>query len=604
MLSLHKITHNFLNIPVHTPSNLLRGDVFDSSSLSGDLEKPWSSIVPDLSPLLKSWRNILPFILGLILFAVNNLAPISALFHPRLGYIPLLMPRNQDSAQYLTWIEGYKTAWTIPDYDAPWTTEAALRVPLMWIPARLSSLIRIPPVYAYLGLQGSCYVLGAYALAFLLRVFAAGFGQSVLAVALMICAVPLKSFALLPALLLKPTAWALLHSGYQEFLGGPASEGLFQGVSCGASITFGAAGALLSLALLGRYFRFGKKYDLWGASLIVALSGFLHPFEFISVTAAAMLAVLWTKRNGKSALKDLLILGVPASGVVLFYYLPTLAHPWLKVVTDLNRFHGSHIWAAEILGFGLPVFFGVVFALWWSKVGTSADRLLSCYVVMAVVAFHMPILPWPQHFKDGLDYAAAILVVRKLDQVASLMRLWASRVQWRIALILLLVGGGLAPHLYFRYLTYRQGMTATEAGQNTAVAPLDEVQAISWLRVHAASTQLILAPPENAPWMATVPMHSFASHWIFSLTDNQQTLLANAFFQGNLSDAESNSLLRSYGIHYVLVPVGSPALRYVHNAEVRWTGQKMALYEFTQNQMKPFPKLQQVSSTNYVWNPS
>jgi hypothetical protein len=604
MPTLYKANDNSLQVLVIAPSNMPQGDVFDTSSLSVDVEKPWSAIVPNLSPLPKLWRNTLPLILGLFLFAVNNLAPIAAFTHPRLGYVASLMPRNQDSAQYLTWMQAYKTTWTIPDYNAPWATEAALHVPLMWIPAKLSSLTQIPPIYAYLGLQGGCYVLGAYALAFLLRVFAVGFGQSVLAVGLMICAVPLKSIALLPALLLKPRAWALLQSGYQEFLGGSASEGLFQGVSCGATITFGAAGALLSLALLGRYFRFGKKYDLWAGSLVVALSGFLHPFEFIPVTAAALLALLWTKGSGQSVLNDLLILGIPAFAVVLYYFLPTLAHPWLKVVTDLNRFHGVHLWAGEILGFGLPVLFGVAIAFWKPNVGTSADCLLSCYVVMAVVAFHMPILPWPQHFKDGLDYAAAILVVRKLDLVPSLMRLWATRTQWRIVLVLLLVAGGLAPHVYFRYLTYRLGTTATEAGQNTAVAPLDEVRAISWLRAHAASTQLILAPLENAPWMATVPMHSFASHWIFSLTDDQQTLLANAFFRGTLSDAESDSLLRSYGIHYVLVPVGSPALRYVRNAEFRWAGQRMLLYEFPQNQMRPFPKLQQVSPTNYVWNPS
>src|SRR5208282_3913762 len=42
--------------------------------------------------------------------------------------------------------------------------------------------------------------------------------------------------------------------------------------------TFGTATALLSLALWGRYFCFGKRNDLRAASLILALSGFFHPF--------------------------------------------------------------------------------------------------------------------------------------------------------------------------------------------------------------------------------------------------------------------------------------------------------------------------------------
>jgi len=565
-------------------------------------EKPWSAIVPNLWSLPTLWRSIVPLILGLLLFVANNLAPLAALSHPRPGYVPLFMPRNQDSAQYLTWIEAYKSAWTIPDYHAPWETEAALRVPLMWLPAKVSSLTQIPTIYAYLGLQAGCYVLGFYGLAFLLRVFAVGSGQTVLAVALMICAVPLRSLALLPALVFKPRAWAFMHCGYGDFLGGDASEGLFQGASCAATITFGTAGALFSLALLGRYFRSGKRNDLWAASLVVALSGFLHPFEFIPVTAAAAVALLWTKRNLQFVLTDLLILGFPAFVVVLFYFLPTLTHPWLRVATDLNRFHSIHISHHDFLILGPPVLLGVGFAFWRPKVGSPVDHFLACYVVVSTFALHMLFLPWPQHFKDGLDYAAAIFVVRKLDQVPSLMRFWASRTKWRVGLVALLVAGGLAPHLYFRYLTYKLGKTV--APQYAAVAPTDEVRAIAWLRAHAASRQLILAPLENAPWMATVPMHSFVSHWIFSLTDDQQAPLAQSFFQGTLSDAESDSLLQSYGVRYVLVPPGNPALRYLSKAELRWTGQNLLLYEFPQNEMRPFPKLQKVSPGHYIWNPS
>jgi hypothetical protein len=584
-------------------SNLRQESALKTGSISRPAdEKPWSAIVPNLWSLPTMWRSIVPLILGLLLFVANNLAPLAALSHPRPGYVPLFMPRNQDSAQYLTWIEGYKNAWTIPDYHAPWETEAALRVPLMWIPAKVSSLTQTPTIYAYLGLQAACYVLAFYGLAFLLRVFAVGSGEAVLAVALMICAVPLRSFALLPALLLKPKAWALLHCGYEEFLGGFASEGFFQGVAGGASINFGTTGALFSLALFGRYFCSGKRNDLWAASLVAALSGFLHPFEFIPITTAATFALLWLKRD-QSVLTDLIILGVPASAVVLFYFLPTLTHPWLRVATDLNRFHRILFSHRQFLSLGLPVLLGVGFAFWRPRVGSPADRFLACYVVTSAFALHMPFLPWPQHFKDGLDYAAAIFVVRKLDQMPRLTRLWASRTKWRIGLVLLLVAGGLAPHLYFRYLSYRLGTTATEAGQNTAVAPTDEVRAIAWLRSHAASRELILAPLENAPWMATVPMHSFASHWIFSLTDDQQAPLAQSFFQGTLSDAESDSLLQSYGVRYVLVPLGNPALRYVGKAQLRWTGQNLQLYEFPQNEMRSFPKLQKVSPGHYIWNP-
>lgn len=227
----------------------------------------------------------------------------------------------------------------------------------------------------------------------------------------------------------------------------------------------------------------------------------------------------------------------------------------------------------------------------------------SCYVIVAVIGYRMPFLPWPLHFIHGLYYAAVILVVRKLETTPRLVGLWANQ-RWRLGFIILLVGAALAPHTYFRYLRYRNGATATEAfGEDPAVAPLDEVRAIAWLRAHGASEKLILAPLENAPWMATVPMHSFASHWIFSLTEYQQKCQSMAFFQGTLSDTESDSLLKSYGVRYVLAPAMSPALRYIRNAELRWTGERMVLYELPYNDMRPLPRLTRVVPGVYRWKP-
>jgi len=222
---------------------------------------------------------------------------------------------------------------------------------------------------------------------------------------------------------------------------------------------------------------------------------------------------------------------------------------------------------------------------------------------VAVIGYRMPFLPWPLHFINGLYYAAVILVVRKLETTPRLVGLWANQ-RWRLGFIILLVGAALAPHTYFRYLRYRNGATATEAfGEDPAVAPLDEVRAIAWLRAHGASEKLILAPLENAPWMATVPMHSFASHWIFSLTEYQQKCQSMAFFQGTLSDTESDSLLKSYGVRYVLAPAMSPALRYIRNAELRWTGERMVLYELPYNDMRPLPRLTRVVPGVYRWKP-
>jgi len=183
-----------------------------------------------------------------------------------------------------------------------------------------------------------------------------------------------------------------------------------------------------------------------------------------------------------------------------------------------------------------------------------------------------------------------------------LMRLWPSP-RLRQAGLALLVALALVPHVYFRYRTYKLGtITGDVFSPNTAVAPVDEIRVVDWLRKQDARGTLILAPPANADWMATVPMHSFASHWIFSLTYEQQEILASRFYEGTLPDEEAESLLADYGVRYVLVPAESPALRYLQNATRCWTGEKFLLYEFPHNEMKPMPELTKAAARNYVWD--
>jgi hypothetical protein len=553
-----------------------------------------------LSSAFPRFATTIPLALGLLFFVANNLAPLGALLHPRPGFVPLLVTRTEDNAQYLTWIEAFTNGWGIPNYHAPWQTEPALHVPLVWLVAKVAVLSHVSRLYAYLGFEAACYVLAFYALALLLKLFTPRPAQSALAIALMICAVPLRSYALLPALLLKGTGWAVLLCGYEDF----SSDGLFLGISDSATITFGTATALLCLALFSRYFDHNKRSQLWAASMLLGLSGFLHPFEFIPITMAASVVLIWNHDDLRSLLINLLILCVPASAAALFYFLPTLTHPWLKITADLGRF--SHIDLSHhfFLHLGWPLFVGFILAFFPSKNPTLKDRFLACYVVIALVGMRMPFLPWPLHFKDGLDYAAAILIVRKLTTSTATVALWANRGRLRLGFAVLLLGAAVLPHVYFRIVSYQNGARATEISEEASIITMDEVEAIAWLRAHGASDKLILAPAENAPWMATVPMHSFASHWLFSLTKYQQAGLSTAFFQGTLSNESADFLLKSYGVRYVLVPLRSPALRYLHDAELRWTGEGLALYEFPRNFMSPVPALTKDAPGNYVWNPA
>jgi len=64
----------------------------------------------------------------------------------------------------------------------------------------------------------------------------------------------------------------------------------------------------------------------------------------------------------------------------------------------------------------------------------------------------------------------------------------------------------------------------------------------------------VLSPPDIAPWLAAVPMHSFGSHFIFSLTFAEQNAFAEDFFAGRLDSNRAEEGLAHYGVRYIVAP--------------------------------------------------
>jgi hypothetical protein len=95
-----------------------------------------------------------------------------------------------------------------------------------------------------------------------------------------------------------------------------------------------------------------------------------------------------------------------------------------------------------------------------------------------------------------------------------------------------------------------------------AVVSTTDRDVLNWLREHAADSDLVLSPQASAGLFAMVPMHSFASHWLFSLTYDEQLRLSNAFYSGALAPSAADALLTGYGVRYAVIPDGSPAGRY------------------------------------------
>jgi hypothetical protein len=201
---------------------------------------------------------------------------------------------------------------------------------------------------------------------------------------------------------------------------------------------------------------------------------------------------------------------------------------------------------------------------------------------------YVPWIRWSQHLLDGVLYGTALLLVRQAGVTTVARRLKEAHPRLVGVLLAILVTASLVPAVVFRWHSLLSGRQADPDRLFSGVTPRDERDLVGWLREHAESTDLVLAPPEHAPWLAVVPMHSFASHYVFSLTYDAQRTASEHFFAGTLAAHEATGLLRDYGVRFLIVPEASPALTYVRDVEPRDTIGSLRLYEFPEHSMKPY----------------
>ena len=191
---------------------------------------------------------------------------------------------------------------------------------------------------------------------------------------------------------------------------------------------------------------------------------------------------------------------------------------------------------------------------------------------------------------DGFHYAAGLLLVRQASHSALLDRVRAHIPRLTVAAFAVWCLVSLAPYSAFYWQSLQEGNDIEPARLFSTVAPSDEQAAIAWFQQHAQPDQLVLAPLDMAPWFATVPMHSFASHYLFSLTFAEQASLTTAFYLGNLEPDAARQILKTYGVRYIVVPERSPAVRYI-GADARSTSiGALTVYELDNNSMKPYSR--------------
>ena len=161
--------------------------------------------------------------LGAILYLLSQIGTISGALAPPSGYEPAWTVRNLDIPQHITWLTAGRTHLLLPDYHAPWITDASLFQPIFL----LAGQIPLPPIAAYQAASLLSSMAAGGALVYATTVFCPGLEWYALLASA--CALP---FPLLALALGKITHFPILSAfgiGGIYYYSYETADGLFRG---------------------------------------------------------------------------------------------------------------------------------------------------------------------------------------------------------------------------------------------------------------------------------------------------------------------------------------------------------------------------------------
>ncbi len=535
----------------------------------------------------------LALLIGAACFLVNNLALWSAAWAPPPGYQPRWALSNLDIPIYLTWMTLAPEHWLLPNYHSPWASEDALVSPLVLAAGKLSAAAGISPRAGFQVMHAFFYVLAAAGFVVLLYTFCPTRRQRIAALVGSLAALPLPLIALGWANLVgkdSPVFWiGLIQFAYDT------ADGLFRGgLSNSFTLSFGTAANLFGLFFLTRYVRQRQPRDLQLLALTAGLSGFFHPVEMCVIVLAAWatfaLGAMKDRQWRRMAMSGALVAGGGFAGV-LPHLIQSSRSEWVRDVSRLYVWEASSVLWVPLV-FGVPFILAAYLLLMRFRLRTPGDEVLRTWVLASIALLFVPGVPLKLHVFDGFPYVTAILLVRLLAGSEPLMHLLDRRPALArvaaFAVLALCLPGYTA---LFRQI-WMDGQRAKPELLLNALERSDERQLLEWLKRNAApARQLAMGPSEIAPWIATVPMPSLASHDLFGVTYEEQNHFVDDFYGGKLSTEVAAGKLREYGVRYLLVPEGSPAIRYVEGRTAIAKSGVWMVYEQRDAVRPPYPGL-------------
>jgi hypothetical protein len=538
--------------------------------------------------LKRPLTHLLPGLLGILLYLANNLDVIHGIIAPPPGYAPFGVQRSSDIAQYLTWLRGLGKGWLLPNYHAPWSTPVGFTVPGLVPVSILQRALSLNPVVALQLFSLAGYIFTAYALAFAYHTFCKTRRQALWSLLFAFGCVPMASL---------PGLSGLLHghgmlsdsAGAVEFIN--SGDGFLHGLGAWAFSTYGTGTQVLAMALLARCCASNERRWLIWLAVVCLFSALIHPFEiFVTIPVAG---VVLLRRPGSVIynLASLLLVVIAAIGGLAPYLIQSYFVPWVHEIEILNRHLVSIMPFTLFWMVGPPAILVVVLLLFGlPKSNEPSAIILKTWFVATVLVFYVPGIPFAVHMLDGFFFVVGLLLTLQLIELLRRhFKLTGSPLRFLIVPIMVWM---LYPHVAFRIRAWRKGndIKGNDFPFASAIAPVDEFATLDWFRKNATPNDLVLAAEDAAPWLATAPMHVFASHYVFSLEALRpyDNALRNSFFDGTLTPLQALDLLDTLGIAFVVIPDGSPARKYLGNAELRVQFQSCSIFELPGARMKPF----------------
>jgi hypothetical protein len=538
----------------------------------------------------KSTRLWHALLLGSFLFGLSNSAVWSGWLSPPPGYQPLFEVRSHDMAEYTIYLTvAGDPGWLTPELHAPWTFHGGFFDPLMLVPGRIGHWLGLSVVFTFQATFWLFCIAGAWALLYAMDFFLPTKRQRWWAFAAMVAALPLFLLPIVikPLLRLPAEFYAL---GMVEFAYNSA-DGLFRGgLSNSFTLAWGTIAMLLALTFTAKRIATGELRYRFLAAGTMFLSALLHPFEFFVILPASSVALLWAAKNSgkwREAIEDCVWnVAATVAGLIPALYL-TFRYPW---ISDLSTIFTERMYPTWLLGlYGVPCILVVYCLLLRYRAPSMSDQVLVIWFLTQAAIPCIPYCPYPPHMLDGFTYVTAMLLIRLLFEHRQTRALYERRPKLVLGLASGLVAWSLIALALLHVQLWKDGRSPTPGFLLSAVTTKDERAVAEWLRGRVSREDLVLAPPELAPWLTLVPMHAFASHVLHSFTYEDQFREATAFYDGEAPEA-ARELLQKYGVRWVVAPAASAATRYFSGAPAAEIG-TLRVYELPGNRMKPYPGL-------------